>query len=228
MFNVLTYAPSRGGLYYLISEHGNTNSVFYIGQSKNLQKRLFRHIMAGFVKENPYVMENAENIYKQLSPWRREQLMSLRWLPGKNSCVNERVEKYKCFFRFVRINSPDKRNRIEQEEIQKLKPPCNVSKGIFKKVETSPSRPRSSLTNTITSFLHKDIACWGTLFSDSKRLTWHAKCCSPWLHSVIGEWDGQVLIIPDTDDSWFGETIDKYKNKLKAMATAQGIKLRNG
>jgi len=214
-------ASFGGGVYSLVRKSGSTYEVFYIGQSKSVPARLLGYMGQGsgfFKKRNP--------------------------------CVKEHLEKYDCYFRFVIIDNGARRNKLERQLIAKYKPTCNRVAGITK-------RPTKTMTNTIKKFLKKQQASWGPLESDSEKLYFfpyyesksvmQEKSFLPivapdWLTAtedkedeevmpsvmVIGEWDGQVLIIPDTDDSLFGETIDKYKDKLRVMATTQGIKIRNG
>lgn len=230
LYNVIAYAPPRGGVYYLFSKQGNTYSIFYIGQSKNIRKRLVGHIGAGVSKKNPYVMENDENVHKLFGSQRGKWFMKMRLLSGPNSCINEHVEKYKCFFQFVKINSRDKRNKVERQAIAKYKPICNISAGISKKATTVPSPPRRSMTNTMQSFLQRRAACWGTLYSTGTRLCSYQKNTSPVFADIIGEWRGNSLIIPGADESTstlprtteLPRTI-KYRIKLRAMAIAQGI-----
>lgn len=174
-------ASYKGGVYSLVRKSGSTYEVFYIGQSKTIAQRLLHH------------MGQEGKFFK------------------RNPCVKEHLEKYDCSFRFVIVEHWATRNKIERGCIEKYKPECNISKGIFKK-----KKPR--LINIIESFLNKEVGYWDFLASDGGRLY-----CSL---VVIGEWDAQVLIIPNTDEgNW---RVDKYKEKLRAMAIAQGIKIRNG
>ncbi len=55
--NVRLYAPLEGGVYKLAYRNTNgTLTVFYVGQGKNLDKRLTDHLSAA--EPNPYMRDN--------------------------------------------------------------------------------------------------------------------------------------------------------------------------
>lgn len=188
--NWMSDGPYKGGVYFILNKAGSKYHVVYIGQSKCICGRLCDHLSDAIYHE------------KSGNPLLKKYL--------KHSFNREN-----CYFMFVVVRGRAKRNRIERECIEKYKPECNISKGIFKKKKKT-RQPR--LINIIESFLNKELGYWDFLASDSLRLY-----CGL---VVIGEWDAQVLIIPNTDEGdW---RVDKYKEKLRAMAAAQGIKIRNG
>ena len=77
----------------------------------------------------------------------------------------------------------------------------------------------ATLIETIGRFLNKQLAYGDTLISDGNRLYSYLV--------VIGEWKRDVLVIPDADKFVIRST-ERHKKMLKAMATSQGIQVRNG
>lgn len=209
-----------GGLYSLYTKIGNTYELFYIGQSKSVVSRLYAHMGLGH----------------------------LGFRKKRNPCVKEHLEKYDCYYRFVRIDNWATRNKLERQLIVKYKPTCNRAAGITK-------RPTKTMTNTIRNFLKKQPVSWGPLESDSEKLYFspyyeseserREKRGRPivlpaWLFGkedtedeevmpsviVIGEWDGETIIMPDIDEKWISYSVIRFRKKLMAMAAAKGIKVR--
>lgn len=211
-----------GGLYSLYTKIGNTYELFYIGQSKSVVSRLYAHMGIG----------------------------SKLFMRKRNPCVKEHLEKYDCYYRFVRVENWATRNKLERQLIAKYKPTCNRVAGITR-------RPTKTMTNTIRNFLKKQPASWGPLESDSEKLYF-----SPYYESesvrreergkpfvvpdwmlrsiddkvmpseempsmiVIGEWDGEIIITPDIDEKWISQNVIRIRKKLMAMAAAKGIEVR--
>jgi len=42
-----------------------------------------------------------------------------------NECIKRYLQNFNCFFRFIEITLQTERDRVEEEEIEKYKPPCN-------------------------------------------------------------------------------------------------------
>ena len=42
-----------------------------------------------------------------------------------NECIKRYLQNFNCFFRFIEITLQSERDRVEEEEIEKYKPPCN-------------------------------------------------------------------------------------------------------
>ena len=42
-----------------------------------------------------------------------------------NECIKRYLENFNCFFRFIEITLQPERDKVEEEEIEKYKPPCN-------------------------------------------------------------------------------------------------------
>lgn len=207
-----------GGLYSLYRKIGSTYEVFYIGQSKSVFFRLLSHMG-----------QREGSFYKK-----------------RNPCVKEYLEKYECYYRFVRIENWATRNKLERQFIAKYKPTCNRVAGITK-------RPMKTMTNTIRNFLKKEPASWGPLrscsdglyflpyyISESERREKRFSLVVPdWLLAtedeevmpsviVIGEWDGEIIITPDIDEKWISQNVIRFRKKLMAMAAAKGIEVRKG
>jgi len=42
-----------------------------------------------------------------------------------NECIKRYLQNFNCLFKFIEISLQFERDRIEEEEIEKYKPPCN-------------------------------------------------------------------------------------------------------
>lgn len=78
-----------------------------------------------------------------------------------------------------------------------------------------PGTQRSRLIDTIGAFLRKEVAYGGSLSTDGRRLYSYLV--------VIGEWDGDVVRLPESD-RFCSRTTSRHRNMLRDMATAQGIR----
>lgn len=123
--HVIKYAPNRRGIYYFIEKKGETLRIFYVGQSKNIETRLLRHLKnagdwGGFRPPYVYVRTTSDQ-------------MSYRAKKKPNPGIRKHIKENECYFMFVRINKVTKRDRIEREQIAKYKPECNRNRGIIKR-----------------------------------------------------------------------------------------------
>ncbi len=76
----------------------------------------------------------------------------------RNACIVKNVKEYDTYFLFVRINKLEKRDRIEQEQIEKYKPECNMSRGLtrdYEKIEAK--REEERIRKPLGVFTDADI-----------------------------------------------------------------------
>lgn len=216
-----------GGLYSLYTKIGSTYEMFYIGQSKSVTARLFSHMgLGGFRKK-------------------------------RNPCVKEHLEKYDCYYRFVGIENWATRNKLERQLIAKYKPTCNRVAGITKRPMKTMTNTIGNFLKKQTAFWGPLESDSEKLYfspyyeSESERREWRKalKRGKPfvvpdWLLIpidekvmpsevvpsiiVIGEWDGEIIIMPDIDEKWISHSVIRFRQKLMAMAAAKGIVIREG
>ena len=43
----------------------------------------------------------------------------------RDECIKRHLRDYSCYFRFIEIASETDRDKVEEEEIEEYKPPCN-------------------------------------------------------------------------------------------------------
>ncbi len=225
--NWMSDGPYKGGVYFILNKAGSEYHVVYIGQSKCIVGRLCVHL------------DNAIHHEKSGNPLLKKYL-------------KHPFNRENCYFMFVVVRGRAKRNKIEQECIEKYKPGCNKMAGISKKATR-----QKTMTNTIRGFLSKKQASWGPLESDSEKLCFYpdlvgasikrkqslftapawlipgpvpvpsfAEMIAEFEPVVIGEWDGETLIMPDIDEKWISQNVIRFRQKLMAMAVAKGIEIR--
>jgi len=203
--NVYTSHFSRGGVYFILNKIESEYQVVYIGQSKSIGGRLCEHLHYAIYHE------------KSGNPLLKKYL--------KHSFNREN-----CHFMFVVVKGQAKRDRIEQDAINKYEPECNRSTGISKRVWRTPAKPHSS-TSLMRKFLTRKAGFWGCFASDSQKIVVNAHYPRlPAYEKVIARWDGNVLIIPNNAyDSIDGKNkiVNDWRDKLRVIAVRQRIKIRN-
>ena len=227
--NWMSDGPYKGGVYFILNKAGSEYHVVYIGQSKCICGRLCDHL--------------SDAIYHEKSG-----------NPLLKKYLKHSFNKENCYFMFVVVRGQAKKNKIERECIEKYKPECNRSLGISKKMtkqKTMTNTIRSFLNKKPASWgpLCSDsgklcsypylegasIKRKQSPFSISPAPAWlipgsvpvpsFAEMIAEFEPVVIGEWDGETLIMPDIDEKLMSQNIKRFREKLKAMATAQGIEI---
>lgn len=220
----------QGGVYFILNKVGSEYHVIYIGQSRYICGRLCYHL------------DRAEHHEKSGNPLLKKYL-------------KHPFNREDCYFMFLVVRGRAKRNKIERECIEKYKPECNKMAGISKKAtrqKTMTNTIRSFLSKKPASWgpLRSDsgrLCSYPYLEGASmkrKQPQIGIIVAPEWLISgpvpsfaemaaefepvVIGEWDGEILIMPDIDDKLMSQNIKRFREKLRAMATSKGIQIRNG
>lgn len=104
--NVKNGALSTHGLYLLLFKTPTGYEVFYVGQARNLKRRLIEHLKQPAIK--PTLQGSASHVrYHQ------------------NNCIKKHLSDYDCYFHCIEIRSTQFLSTFESELIRTYLPPCN-------------------------------------------------------------------------------------------------------